>query len=125
MLRFFRIRAGFGTCKVISPPAQSTDGMPVVMYRAYAKDSSGITVAKFWALPKYYTAEEQTEIELRLEGLGKGEHTVYVVAENACGMQSESISTTVTVDGENAFVIFFIRIGMWFNNLINKIKALF
>ena len=95
------------------------------MYRAYAKDSSGVTVAKSWTLPKYYTAEEQTEIEFQLEGLGKGEHTVYVVAKNAYWMQSEPISTTVTVDGENSFRSFFIRIGIWFNNLINKIKALF
>ena len=71
-----------------------------------------------------YVAEEQTEIKLELEGLDKGAHTVYVIAENAYEMQAEPIGTVMTVDGENAFKSFFIRIGIWFKNLISRIKAL-
>ncbi|MCR5782270.1 MAG: hypothetical protein K6G90_05975 [Clostridia bacterium] len=52
--------------------------MPVVMYRAWAKDRFGVTVAKAW-----------------------------------------------TFDGENAFGSFYIRIGIWFNRLINTVKTLF
>ena len=99
--------------------------MPVVLYRAWAKDKSGVTVEKTWTLPKYYTAAEQTEIAFDLEGLAKGEYTVFVAAENAYGMQSAPIQTTVTVDGENAFVHFFLRIGICFRRLVDWILHIF
>ena len=114
-----------GGCTVSVPNALSTDGMPIVLYRAYAKNSRGITVAKSWTLPKYYRAVEQNEIPLTLEGLGEGEYTVYVVAENAYGKQSQPIKTAVTVEGKDAFASFFVRIGLFIKRVANFIIGLF
>ena len=90
-----------GKCTVTAPKAQSTDGEPIVLYRAYAKNSMGALVSKTWTLPKYYRAIEENEIELTLGGLSEGEYTVSVIAENAYGMQSEPIETTVEIPAES------------------------
>ncbi|MBR0510338.1 MAG: metallophosphoesterase [Clostridia bacterium] len=112
-------------CIVTAPAAKSLDGMPVVLYRAFAKDSHGCTAAKTWTLPLYYTAGEVTEAELTLEGLTPGDYTVTVVAENAYGMQSEALSADLTVDGEANAASFFARIAYLFRQLIDLIKGLF
>ncbi len=119
------VTPGFGTCKITAPAAQSADGMPIVLYRAYAKNSCGGLVAKSWTLPKYYLATQQNEIELELEGLSEGEYTVCVVAETAYGVQSLPLEAKVAVTGENTFVGFFLRIGIMFRHLINAIKSIF
>lgn len=119
------VTPGFGTCKITAPAAQSADGMPIVLYRGYAKNSCGGLIAKSWTLPKYYLATQQNEIELELEGLSEGEYTVCVVAETAYGVQSLPLEAKVAVTGENAFVGFFLRIGIMFRHLIDAIKSLF
>ena len=86
-----------GGCRITVPAAASKDGMPVVLYRANAKNSLGIKSADTWTLPSYYRAVEQDEIELNLFGLPKGDYTVSVVAENAYGGDSEALEATVTV----------------------------
>ncbi|MCR5522401.1 MAG: metallophosphoesterase [Clostridia bacterium] len=82
------------------PAAKSTDGMPVVLYRAKVKNSIGITVADTWTLPKYYIATEQDEIEIDVYGLKKGDYTVTVVAETAYGIDSDALEARVTVTDE-------------------------
>ncbi|MBR4452512.1 MAG: metallophosphoesterase, partial [Clostridia bacterium] len=86
-----------GGCRITVPAAASKDGMPVVLYRATAKNSLGIIISDTWTLPSYYRAVEQDEIELNLFGLAKGDYTVSVVAENAYGGDSEALEATVTV----------------------------
>ena len=71
--------------------------MPVVLYRAYAKNSLGIRAADTWTLPSYYRAVEQDEVELVIKGLPKGDYTVSVVAENAYGMDSAALEGEFTV----------------------------
>ena len=104
-----------GGCKVTVPAARSTDGMPVVLYRIYAKNSMGMTVAKNWVMPSYYRAVEQDTIDLELSGLGAGEYTIGVVAENAYGMQSAPVEAKVTVESENTFQSFLDQIAQFFN----------
>ncbi len=116
--------AADGGCTVTVPVAASADGMPVVLYRAWAKDGCGLTLAKTWTLPCYYRAVEQTEVELRFEGLPAGEYTITVVAENAYGGQSEPLETTFTMESEDALG-FFGRIALWFRLLFERIKDLF
>lgn len=112
-------------CSIVSPIAESTDGMPVVLYRAYAKDEHGTVAAESWTLPKYYQAGAQDSISLELNDLGAGEYTICVVAENAYGGRSEALETVVSVEGESAFKSFFKRIGLWFRRLFDAIKGLF
>ncbi|MCR5484982.1 MAG: metallophosphoesterase [Clostridiales bacterium] len=80
------------------PAAQSTDGMPVVLYRFYVKNKLGMTVGKDWVLPKYYRAAEENEIEYAIKGVPAGNYTVRVCAETAYGVQSDMLETTVDVD---------------------------
>ncbi|MBQ7638597.1 MAG: metallophosphoesterase [Clostridia bacterium] len=113
--------AEFGSCRVSVTPAKSADGMPVVLYRAYAKNSMGVKEAKTWVLPCYYRAVEQNEITLELKGLSKGEYTIGVVAENAYGKASEPIETKVSVDGETGFKSLIAKFIVW----IEEIKEFF
>ncbi len=120
-----KVSPTFGGCTVSAPAALSQDGMPVVLYRVYAKNSLGLTVAKNWTLPSYYRAVDQKTIDLTLTGLADGEYTVGVVAENAYGGQSAPIECKVKISGDNAFVTFFARIAQLFRNLKDFLTHLF
>ncbi len=111
------VQPEYAGCTVTVPAARSTDGMPVVLYRVSAKNSRGVTVAKNWTMPSYYRAIDQNTVELTLSGLAAGTFTLEVTAENAYGMQSAPVKTTVTLDGENAFLNIFTRIAAWFGSL--------
>ncbi len=99
----------YGVCTVRIPAARSTDGMPVVLYRARAVDRFGMTAAREWVLPSYYRAVPQNAVTLDLQPLAQGTYTVTVVAETAYGVQSEPLETVVTVEGRDAFLTFFSR----------------
>ena len=77
------------------PAAQSTDGMPVVLYRVYVQNKLGVTVNRDWTLPKYYYVNDQQTIEHILRGVPAGSYTVRVAAETAYGVQSEALETEV------------------------------
>lgn len=119
------IETDYGSCTITTPVAQSTDGMPIVLYRAWAKNKAGVTAAKTWTLPQYYRAVQQTEVTLKLEGLAAGDYTVCVVAETAYGLQSKPVEQKISVEGQNPLLNIFNRIGLFFRNLIERIKDLF
>jgi hypothetical protein len=77
------------------PPAQSTDGMPVVLYRVYVQNKLGMAIGKDWTVPKYYYINDQQTIEHTLRGVPAGKYTVRVVAETAYGVQSDALETQV------------------------------
>ncbi len=79
------------------PAAQSTDGMPVVLYRVYAQNKLGMTVGRDWTLPKYYYVNDQQTVEHTLRGVPAGTYTVRVAAETAYGVQSEMLETQVEI----------------------------
>ncbi len=112
-------------CEVTVPLAKSADGMPVVLYRAYAANSLGIREGKGWKMPSYYRATDQSEITLDIGGLAPGEYTVSVVAVNAYGGESEPISAKVTVGGKSGFDFIFYKIGFVFDNIVYFIKEIF
>ena len=80
------------------PPAQPTDGMPVVLYRVNIQNRFGVTVRRDWVLPKYYYINDQDVIEYTMRGVRAGSYTVRVCAETAYGVQSETLETQVEVD---------------------------
>ena len=106
-----------GGCTVTAPAAASADGMPVVLYRAYAKNASGTKVLKSWTLPCYYRAVDQDTVELKLDGLLRGDYTVGVIAENAYGGGSEPLETAVHIEKSGGIGSFFARIAAWFSEL--------
>ena len=115
----------FGGCTVTVDAAQSADGMPVVLYRAAAKNRLGVTVSKTWTMPQYYRAVEQNTIDLELQGLSAGDYTVSVVAETAYGVQSAPLQTTVHVDGETGFAYLIARIRLLFASIKDFFVHLF
>ncbi len=114
-----------GGCKMLIPAAESSDGMPVVLYRVSVVNKSGVTVEKKWALPKYYLADGAQITECTLDGLSGGEYTVSVVAETAYGVQSEPITGNTGIEGVGAFVGFFLYLGRLFRQFFAAIKMLF
>lgn len=115
----------FGSCKLTVPAAQSADGMPVVLYRATAKNSSGVPVAKSWIMPSYYRAIAQDTVQLELTGLAAGSYTVSVVAENAYGGQSLPLETRVKIDGETGVQHLRTRLTLWFQSVKDFFVHLF
>ena len=86
-----------GTCDCSVPAAASADGMPVVLYRAYAYDADGNLAAGTWTIPKYYVTNNDKTVSLRLSGLAKGTYEIRVVAETAYGVDSEPLTAQLTV----------------------------
>ncbi len=80
-----------GKLQIAVPAAQSADGMPVVLYRAYIYNESGGEIGKTWTLPKYYVAGNEKTIRLEIDG-APASGAVKVVAETAYGVQSEALT---------------------------------
>ena len=114
-----------GGCIVKTPAAQSTDGMPVVLYRVTAKNEYGVPVKKSWTLPPYYRAIDKDEITLELKTLAEGTYTISVVAENAYEQQSAPLEMTVTVAGKKGIDHLLDVIRQWFADLKEYVTHLF
>ncbi len=80
-----------GKYSVKVPAAESTDGMPIFLYRAYVYDAEGNEVTSAYALPNYYSATVKDSCKIEIGKLQKGNYTIEVVAETAYGVQSEPI----------------------------------
>ena len=74
--------------------AKSTDGMPIVLYRAFAYAEDGTLLAKTWTMPEYYIIDGENEIVLDLGKVDAEKFTVEVVAETAYGVQSAPLSVS-------------------------------
>ncbi len=77
--------------KLTFDAAESKDGMPIFIYRAYAVDAQGNRTPVGKALAEYYNYEVPDTVTIKLENLPEGDYTLEVVAENCYGMQSEPI----------------------------------
>lgn len=77
--------------KVTFAAAESKDGMPIFIYRAYAVDAQGNKTPVGKALAEYYNYNVPETVTIKLKNLPDGEYTLEVVAENCYGMQSEPI----------------------------------
>ena len=77
--------------KVTFAAAESMDGMPIFIYRAYAVDSEGNRTPVGKTLAEYYNYEVPDTVTITLENLPDGDYTLEVVAENCYGMQSAPI----------------------------------
>ncbi len=73
------------------PKAESTDSMPVFIYRAVVTDEKDSIVAQGKTVPSYYLYKSEDIICTQLGMLNEGKYKVKIVAENCYGMQSECI----------------------------------
>jgi len=71
--------------------AQSTDGMPIFIYRAYAVDAEGNRTQVGKTVPSYYRYNVPDRVTIKLENLPEEDYTLEIVAENCYGMQSEPL----------------------------------
>lgn len=85
------------TYSVNIPAAKSTDENIVFLYRVYVCDKDGNPVNDFWELSGYYFVPAPETVRVNIGKLEKGTYTLKAVAENAYGMQSEPVTTTLTV----------------------------
>ncbi|MBR5409951.1 MAG: metallophosphoesterase [Clostridia bacterium] len=115
----------YGGCNIVAPVAESVDGMPVVLYRAYAMNVREVKLTESWTLPQYYRAIDLDEIELTLNDLGEGDYIIRVVAENAYGMQSEPLDARVKIDGTSKYLSVFTYLKQLFNRIAYFLKELF
>ncbi|MBR6567835.1 MAG: metallophosphoesterase [Clostridia bacterium] len=79
------------------PAAESTDGMPVFIYRAYVSDRDCKEIAKGKTVPSYYLYESEDIISTSLGALPEGKYTIRILAETAYGVHSESINKTIEI----------------------------
>lgn len=77
--------------KVTFSAAESADGMPIFIYRAYAVDAEGNRTPVGKTLAAYYKYNVPDEVTIKFENLPEGDYKIEIVAENCYGMQSEPI----------------------------------
>lgn len=71
--------------------AESADGMPIFIYRAYAVDSAGNRTPVGKTVPEYYRYKVPAKVKIDLENLPEGDYKIEITAENCFGMQSEPL----------------------------------
>lgn len=81
--------------KVVCDAAESVDGMPIFIYRAFAVDAQGNRTLIGKTVPKYFRYNVPDTVKIEFEILPEGTCKVEVVAENCYGMQSAPLSAEV------------------------------
>ena len=71
--------------------AESMDGMPIFLYRAFAVDDDGNRVPVGKTVPKYFRANVPDTVRINLENLPDGDYKLEIIAENCYGIQSEPL----------------------------------
>lgn len=79
------------------PKADSTDGMPVFIYRIYVENADGKTVKMRKQIPTYYLYGEDEELREYLGMFTEGKYKVKIFAENCFGMKSEPIEKEIII----------------------------
>ncbi len=79
------------------PKAESSDGMPVFIYRVTVYDKDGRETAKGKTLPSYYLYKTEERLKTYVGSLQKGRYTIKIKAETPYGVQSEAINKTVEI----------------------------
>lgn len=77
--------------KLVFDAAESADGMPIFLYRAFAVDKDGNRIPVGKVVPKYFRYNVPDTVKIKLENLPEGDYKLEVVAENCYGMQSEPL----------------------------------
>lgn len=79
------------------PEAESTDGMPVFIYRVFLEDADGTVIKTRKTVATYYLYGNRSEVRTCLGLLPKGKYKIKILAENVFGMQSEYIEKTIEI----------------------------
>lgn len=79
------------------PKAESTDCMPVFLYRIYIENEKGETVKERKTIPAYYLYESPESQRACLGILPKGKLKIRILAETPYGVRSEYIEKTIDI----------------------------
>ena len=79
------------------PKAESTDGAPVFIYRAYVYGKNGKLAAQGKTLPSYYLYKSEDILSTELGKLSKGKYLLRIYAETAYGVQSKCIEKNIEI----------------------------
>lgn len=86
-----------GFYKAEYPRAESTDGMPVFIYRVYVENEKGETVKERKTIPTYYLYEQSEKLTTYLGRLPKGKSKVRIIAETPYGVKSDNIEKVIEI----------------------------
>ena len=81
--------------KIVIDAAESADGMPIFIYRAFAVDSDGNRTPIGRTVAGYYRYSVPETVKIEYESIPEGSVYVEVVAENCYGMQSAPLTITL------------------------------
>ena len=84
-----------GFCKAEYPKAESTDRMPVFIYRVYVENEKGETVKERKTIPTYYLYGIADTMTTCIGRLPKGKYRIKVIAETTYGVKSDCIEKTI------------------------------
>ena len=79
--------------KITVDAAESADGMPIFIYRAFAVDTEGNKIPVGKTVAQYYKYNVPDKVKIELENLPDGNYTLEIVAENCYGIQSDPLKT--------------------------------
>lgn len=88
------VKKSLGKVSLTFDSAESTDGMPVYLYKIRVVNADGEEVYNDWLLPKYYSATVDETNTVELGKLDKGDYTATITAETAYGVQSSPIEVS-------------------------------
>ena len=86
-----KVKKAFGNYKFTFNRAESTDEMPVFLYRAYALDKDGNELKMVYYMPKYYSYTLDEKATIDFGKLPDETAQFKIIAETAYGVQSEPI----------------------------------
>ena len=75
--------------------AESADGMPVFIYRAFAVSASGERIPAGKTVAPYYLYKAPAKVKIKLEKLPADTQKIEIVAENCYGIQSAPASVSL------------------------------
>ncbi|MBR5496509.1 MAG: metallophosphoesterase [Clostridia bacterium] len=81
-----------GKDSVTFDSAESSDGMPVFIYRAFAVNASGERIPAGKTVAPYYMYKVPEKVKIKFDNLPAGTEKIEIVAENCYGIQSEPVT---------------------------------
>lgn len=86
-----------GFYKAEYPKAESTDKMPVFIYRVYVENEAGETLKERKTIPAYYLYKTSDTLVTHLGRLTAGIYKIKVIAETPYGVQSDTIEKVIEI----------------------------
>ena len=86
-----------GFYKAEYPKAESSDGMPVFIYRVYIEAEDGKILKERKTIPTYYLYKIKDKLVTHIGRLPKGKIKIRIVAETPYGIKSEPIEKNIEI----------------------------